>query len=102
MRGRLRIVQHAFIGLGPAPYGEKSCKCYVDAVVRSGADLKTIMELARHSTASLSMNVYASVDPVRKRDAAQAAAKHLEEEIFSVPCCTYVPQAKTGTLVRGG
>ena len=71
-------------------------KSFVNAVVRSGQDLKTIQQLARHSTAQLSMETYASADPARLRAATEAAAHHLEEAISKAACCTYVAQAAVG------
>ena len=50
-------------------------KSFVNAVVRGGADVKTAMELARHSSASMTMDTYASADEGRLRAAAQAAAE---------------------------
>lgn len=44
-------------------------KTYVTEIVQSGADLKTIMELARHSSATLSMEIYAAKDERRMREA---------------------------------
>ena len=71
-------------------------KSFVNAVVRSGQDLKTIQSLARHSTAQLSMETYASADPARLRAATEAAAQHLEEAISEAACCTYVARAAVG------
>ncbi len=65
-------------------------KCFVNAVVRSGADLKTVMELARHSTAALSMEVYASTDAARLRQAAEAASQHMKKAISDAACCKCV------------
>ena len=73
-------------------------KCYVNALVRSGADLKTLMELARHSSASLSMEVYASADPRRLRAATEAAVEHMKAAIGPSPSCTGVAR----TAVAGG
>ena len=53
-------------------------KCYVNALVRTGADVKTIMTLARHSSAQLSMEVYASADPARLRQGVEAAFDHVK------------------------
>jgi integrase len=53
-------------------------KVFINNVVKSGCDLKTIQTLARHSTAQLSMEVYAVQDPKRMRTAAEAAAGHIE------------------------
>ena len=52
-------------------------KSFVNAVVQAGADVKTTMELARHSAASMTMDVYASADAQRVHAAADAAAEHL-------------------------
>lgn len=71
-------------------------KCYVNALVRSGADLKTVMELARHSTAAMSMEVYASPDPTRLQAAAEAAAQHVEDAVSRAACCTDVARAAVG------
>jgi integrase len=62
-------------------------KAFVNAVVRCGSDLKTVMTLARHSTAQLSMEVYASTDPIRLREATEAAAQHVQAAINRVGCC---------------
>jgi len=50
---------------------------YINAVVKSGADLKTIMTLARHSSATMSMSTYAKPDANRLRQAAEDAASNL-------------------------
>ena len=71
-------------------------KAFVNAVVRSGGDLKTIMALARHSTAQLSMEVYASADPVRLREATEAAAKHIQGVMYAAACCTRVAKKVAG------
>jgi len=65
-------------------------KSYLNALIHSGADFKTVMELARHSCASLTMEVYASADKARLRQAAEAAARHIEDTLASSPCCSYV------------
>jgi integrase len=52
-------------------------KSFVNAVVAAGADLKTSMTLARHSTADLTMHTYATADDGRVRAAAGAAAERL-------------------------
>jgi hypothetical protein len=51
---------------------------YINAVVQSGADLKTIMTLARHSSATMSMQTYAKPDANRLRRAAEAVGKALK------------------------
>lgn len=52
-------------------------KSFVNAVVAAGADVKTSMTLARHSTADLTMNTYATADTGRVRAAADAAQARL-------------------------
>ena len=49
-------------------------KVYINNVVRSGADLKTIMALARHSSATMSMDTYAQAKPALLRAAIETAA----------------------------
>lgn len=71
-------------------------KTYVNALVRSGQDLKTIMTLARHSSAQLSMEVYASADPKRLRKAADAAAQHVKAAVLKAKCCTGVARKVVG------
>ncbi|MHC4253158.1 MAG: tyrosine-type recombinase/integrase [Planctomycetota bacterium] len=63
---------------------------YINAVVESGSDLKTIMTLARHGSAQMSMEVYAKPKPERLRAAARAVADRLEEVISADTCCAYV------------
>jgi len=63
-------------------------KVFVNAVVRGGADVRTAMELARHSTAAMTLEVYASADPERVHAAANAAAEHLAETIGGTPVVT--------------
>ena len=67
-------------------------KTYIDAVVRSGADLKTCMTLARHSTATMTMEVYASADPALLHSAAAAAAEHVRQAISRTSCSGFVPR----------
>lgn len=50
---------------------------YINAVVQGGADLKTIMELARHSSATMSMSTYAKPNANRLRKAAEGASDTL-------------------------
>lgn len=65
-------------------------KSFVDAIVRSGADVKTVMELARHSTASLTMETYASAQEERLREAVNAAVTRFPSTNLEDPCCVYV------------
>jgi hypothetical protein len=70
-------------------------KSYVNALVRSGADVKTVMELARHSTASLTMEVYATAEAGRMRNAVESAHHQLMNG-SGPPCCTYVENENSG------
>ncbi len=56
-------------------------KVFVTNVVKSGADLKTCMTLARHSTASLTMEVYAADDPACVREAALKAEDAVKKAV---------------------
>ncbi len=76
-------------------------KVYINNVVRSGADLKTVMELARHSTATMSMDVYAKAKPDLLKSAVASVAGKIKA------CSGYVPDEKTleketPANVRGG
>lgn len=52
-------------------------------VIRSGADLKTVMELAWHSSAKMSMDVYAKPKPsLLKNAVASVAAKIKARDVF--------------------
>jgi integrase len=50
-------------------------ECFIQAVVESGADVKTVMEVARHSAATMSFQTYAKPNPARMQEAARAAAR---------------------------
>jgi integrase len=70
-------------------------KVFVNNLVRSGADVKTIMELARHSSAEMSLDVYASAKPQLLRTAIEKAVQHMEATINKkdpLPCCAGVKQ----------
>lgn len=71
--------------------------CFINAVVQSGSDLKTIMELARHGSAFMSMQTYAKPNPQRLREAAEAAARHVQESIDKISGCTEGANQATGT-----
>jgi len=60
---------------------------YINAVVESGCDLKTIMTLARHGSAQMSMEVYAKPKPERLRAAVDAVAAKLAEAHARDACC---------------
>ena len=66
---------------------------YINSVVESGSDLKTIMTLARHGSAQMSMEVYAKAKTEHLRDAAEAASERLERAISAESCHTCVKQA---------
>jgi integrase len=53
--------------------------CFIQAIVESGADLKTTMEAARHSAAQMSLETYAKPNPDRLRAAAQQVGFFLSE-----------------------
>ena len=53
--------------------------CYINAVVKSGCDLKTIMTLARHSSATMSMSTYAKPDANRLRAVAESVAETMKQ-----------------------
>ena len=60
---------------------------YINAVVKSGADLKTIMTLARHSSATMSMSTYAKPDAQRLRDCAELVADAMKQ-VAAAPVIT--------------
>ncbi len=68
-------------------------KNFIDAIVESGSDLKTIMTLARHGSAQMSMETYATAKTGRLREAVESASEQLREAIRGEACCTYVAQA---------
>lgn len=71
-------------------------KAFVTNVVRSGADLKSCMALARHSTAALTMETYAAADPARLREVAEAAEERVEQAVLAASCCTGVARKIAG------
>jgi len=68
-------------------------KVFVNNLVRSGADVKTVMELARHSAATMSLETYASAKPALLRNAIEKAKRHIEPVKEIESCCTDVAQA---------
>lgn len=50
---------------------------YINRLIESGSDLKTLQELARHSTAQLSLEVYGKRDPDRLRAAIEEVTNRL-------------------------
>ena len=60
------------------------------------ADVKTVMELARHSTPVLTMQWYASADEGRLREATEAVAQHVEDVIGAASCCAGVARLAVG------
>jgi hypothetical protein len=73
-------------------------KSFVNSLVRSGQDLKTVMTLARHSAASLTMETYASASPALLRSAVEAAAQHVKDAISAAGRCTGVAIAVAGGM----
>jgi hypothetical protein len=70
-------------------------KTFVNNLVKQGNDLKTIMTLARHSTASLTMETYAQADS----DTLRTAVEQISVEKTPSPCCTGVAQ-RVGCATR--
>jgi len=70
---------------------------FINAVVESGSDLKTIMTLARHGSAQMSLETYAKPNPKRLRAAVEAVSKRIKEAVEVSPCCAYVAQAVAGS-----
>ena len=68
-------------------------KVYVNNLVRTGADLKTVMELARHSAASMTLDVYASSKPAMLRAAVESAAAHIRSVVDNPECGAGVARA---------
>ena len=68
-------------------------KVFVNNLIRSGADVKTVMELARHSAATMSLETYASAKPALLRDAVEKARRHIDPAKENGSCCTGVAQA---------
>jgi integrase len=71
-------------------------KTFVNNVCRGGADVKTVMELARHSSATMSMDVYASAKPALLRSAAEKAAEQIDEAVRRAGCPTDVQRVAAG------
>jgi integrase len=64
-------------------------KCFDNALIKSGLDLKTLMTLMRQSSASLTLETYASADPKRLRAGVEAAAGYIREAVAAArvaPC----------------
>ena len=71
-------------------------KYYVDFIEQAGTDMKTLLELARHSTASLSLDVYTRRRPARLRAAAEAVSQHIHEITADPACCAGVARLAVG------
>ena len=65
-------------------------KVYVNNLIRTGADVKTVMELARHSAATMSLDIYASVKPALLRAAVESAAQHVRNTVKASASCADV------------
>ncbi len=66
---------------------------YIDAVVKSGSDFKTIMTLARHGSARMSTETCVKPRPERYRAAVEAVSEGVERSVSEVPCRTFVEEA---------
>jgi integrase len=64
-------------------------KAFVNNVVRSGADLKTVMEAARHVTPELTMHTYASASPDLLRAAAEGAAERIKDALAKAEAASH-------------
>lgn len=62
-------------------------KVYVNNLYRTGADLKTVMELARHSSAEVNLTTYASSKPALLREAAEAGAEYFRGAVADAEAC---------------
>ena len=58
--------------------------------------MKTIQTLACHSTAQLSVEVYAAADPGRLREAVDKVAGHIRDISARSACCTGVAWLAAG------
>jgi integrase len=56
---------------------------FINAVVKTGADLKTIMTLARHGSATMSMSTYAKADASLLRKAAESIAMDFKQSLVA-------------------
>jgi integrase len=52
-------------------------KAFVTQLIRSGADVKTVQRLARHSSAALTLDVYTAADPALERSMVEDAVGEL-------------------------
>lgn len=71
-------------------------KTYINNLVKSGTDLKTIMTLARHSTAKMTMETYAQADPTLLRNAAEAATDKVHNAVLVAASCHCVAAKVVG------
>jgi len=95
-------IQHVIDGKGKATFHSLRVN-YINSVVESGADLKTVMTLARHGSAAMSMETYAKPKPERLRAAAEAVAEQVKAVESGAACSACVRQeneATTGNVVR--
>ncbi len=70
---------------------------YINTLAESGADLKTIMTLARHKSAQMSMETYCKAKPTRLRAVAEAVARKVKEAISGRESATGVARAVAGS-----
>lgn len=68
---------------------------FINAVVESGSDLKTIMTLARHGSAQMSMETYAKPNPKLLRAAVKAVSERVKEVAEGPPWCVFGAEDET-------
>lgn len=74
-------------------------KTFINNLVKGGADLKTVMTLARHSTAQLTMETYAQADPALLRTAAENVVNKVHEAVLTYESCQNVAKQCVGAEV---
>jgi integrase/recombinase XerC len=71
-------------------------KTFINNLVKGGNDLKTIMTLARHSTAKMTMETYAQADQTLLRNAAEAATDKVLKAVLNAASCQSVAAKVVG------
>lgn len=95
---RRATIEEEIAGKGKATWHSLR-KCLVSRLVASGVDLKTVMELARHSAAQLTLEVYADAAAPTVRAAAAGAAEYFGKLRDGAPCDANVTRS---VAVAGG
>lgn len=58
---------------------------YATFLIARGVDVKTVASLMGHADATVTLNVYASADPVARKQAAEVVAKAMAERVVEAP-----------------